>query len=76
MNSSGKSTRKLETSPPAPARARSNEPVTRAVVLLNAAVASIAGLFNATGSALVTLIGFGLAALLTGWYLGTRAHSN
>jgi hypothetical protein len=40
--------------------------------LLNAAVAAIAGLFGTTGSALVTLIGFTVAAILTGWYLWTR----
>jgi hypothetical protein len=71
MNSPGNSAQRREANAPAPARF-SREPATRAVVLLNAGVGGIVGLFSATGSVVVTLIGFSLAAVLTGWYLWTR----
>jgi hypothetical protein len=75
MNSPGKSPQKREARTPARPRFSPNEPATRAVVLLNAAVAGVVGLFSATGSTLVTLIGFSVAAVLTGWYLWTRRES-
>lgn len=46
-----------------------NDPAARAVVVLDAAVTAVAGLYGATRSPLVTLIGFGVAACLAGWYL-------
>jgi uncharacterized iron-regulated membrane protein len=72
MNSPGKSPQKREANLPAQPRFSRHEPAGRAVVLLNAAVVGLAGLFTATGSALVTLIGFSVAVVLTGWYLWTR----
>jgi hypothetical protein len=75
MTSLGKSPHKREASSPDRSRFRRNDPATRAVVLLNAAVAGIIGLFSATGSAFVTLIGFSVAAVLTGWYLWTRREA-
>jgi uncharacterized iron-regulated membrane protein len=72
MNSPYKSPQERDASLRARPRRNQNESATRAVILLNAAVAAIAGLFGTTGSALVTLIGFTVAAILTGWYLWTR----
>jgi hypothetical protein len=54
------------------ARLRSADPAAGALALLSGSVASIVGLYGATMSDLITLVGFGLIACLAGWYLWTQ----
>ena len=75
MNSPSKSAQAARTSTPVPARYSPDGPAASAAVLLNAAVVGIAGLFSSTRSVLVTLIGFSITAVLTGWYLWVRRVS-
>jgi hypothetical protein len=45
-------------------------------MMLHATVGSIVGLYEATRSVPVTLVGFGLAGCVTGWYLWVRHGSD
>lgn len=45
-------------------------------MMLHAAVGSIAGLYQATRSVPVTLVGFGQPGYVTGWYLWVRRGSD